>query len=93
MKTKKHKTGYRAGNDVKRPIPFPTGIGKPPSNGKPPILWVKKKGKVVKATDEEIKLAKAPKGEVKDPKGKYIPKTKIIVGGKWLRAKKGGKIK
>mgnify|MGYP003150833046 CR=1 FL=1 len=77
---KKHKTGYRTGNDVKTPFPLP--IKKPFPNGKPPILWVKKGDKLVKATDEDIKTAsKASKR--KSPK-------KIMVGGKYV--KKGGKV-
>ena len=78
---KKHKTGYRAGDDIKKPFPLP--IGRPFPNGpKPPILWVKKNGKVVKATEEEIKTAsKAAKR--KSPK-------KIMVGGKYV--KKGGEV-
>ena len=86
---KKHKTGYRAGNDVKTPFP----IKKPFPNGKPPILWVKKNGKVVKATDEEIKLAKAPKGSVITKGGKEIPKIGVRRGHRWIMTKKGGKIK
>ena len=89
---KKHKTGYRTGDTttskytpIRRPngIPDPFGpFPRPGSGGKPPILWVKKNGKVVKATEEEIKTAsKAAK--------KKAPK-KIMVGGKYV--KKGGKV-
>ena len=79
---KKHKTGYRAGNDIKKPFPFPfPGEGKP--GPKPPILWVKKNGKVVKATEEEIELAKKKRWI----KGR--PST-VKRGSKYV--KKGGKV-
>jgi hypothetical protein len=79
---KKHKTGYRTGNDVKTPFPLP--IKKPFPNGKPPILWVKKNGKVVKATEEEIQLAKSKKTRwIKGrPSTVMIGTTKIKKGGK-----------
>ena len=84
---KKHKTGYRAGNDIKKPFPFPfPGEGKPGPN--PPILWVKKDGKLVKASKTEV--AKAHKVYIKGPHGKSIPKRTIKVGSRYV--KKGGKV-
>ena len=78
---KKHKTGYRAGNDVKKPFPFP-GEGKLFPNGKPPILWVKKDGKLKKATEDEVDMAKK-----RWIKGR--PST-VKRGSKYV--KKGGKV-
>ena len=93
---KKHKTGYRAGNDIKKPFPFPfPGEGKP--GPKPPILWVKKNGKVVKATEEEIEMAKKRwiKGRPSTIKFLNVPvPKKIRIGStKFITGKKGGKIK
>ena len=89
MKTKKHKTGYKYGDPIIRNgIQDPFGPKPRPSGGKPPILWVKKDGKLVKATKTEV--AKAHKVYIKGPHGKSIPKRTIKVGSKYV--KKGGKV-
>ena len=87
MKTKKHKTGYKYGDPIIR-----NGIKDPfgpkPKPGVPPILWVKKNGKLVKATKTDV--AKVHKVYIEGPHGKKIPKRTIMVGGKYV--KKGGKV-
>ena len=92
MKTKKHKTGYRTGDVAKHDIPFPIITNGPKPKPKPgpklPILWVKKNGKLVKATKTEV--AKVHKIYIKGPHGKPIKKQPIMVGGKYV--KKGGKV-
>ena len=89
MKTKKHKTGYKYGDPIIRNgISAPFGKPRPGSGGKPPILWVKKDGKLVKATKTEV--AKAHKVYIKGPHGKSIPKRTIKVGSRYV--KKGGKV-
>ena len=89
MKTKKHKTGYRTGDVAKHDLPFPIMNGPKPKPGpKLPILWVKKDGKLVKATKTEV--AKAHKVYIKGPHGKPIPKRTIKVGSRYV--KKGGKV-
>ena len=88
MKTKKHKTGYKYGDPIIRNgIPDPFGP-RPKPGPKIPILWVKKDGKLVKATKTEV--AKAHKVYIKGPHGKSIPKRTIKVGSKYV--KKGGKV-
>ena len=94
MKTKKHKTGYRTGDTttskytpIRRPNGIPDPFG-PQPRPKPPILWVKKDGKLKKATKTEV--AKAHKIYIEGPHGKKIPKRTIMVGGKYV--KKGGKV-
>ena len=79
---KKHtaKKGYKTGDDIKKPLPWTPTL--PGGRGKPPILWVKKKGKVVKATEEEIKIA-SKASKKKSPK-------KIMIAGHYV--KKGGKV-
>ena len=83
MKTKKHKTGYRTGDVAKHDLPFPIINGPKPRPGpKPPILWVKKDGKLKKATEDEVDMAKK-----RWIKGR--PST-VKRGSKYV--KKGGKV-
>ena len=89
MKTKKHKTGYRTGDVAKHDLPFPIINGPKPKPGpKLPILWVKKDGKLVKATKTDV--AKVHKTYTTGPHGKKILRKPIRRGSRWV--KKGGKV-
>ena len=86
---KKHKTGYKYGDPIIRNgIQDPFGPKPRPSGGKPPILWVKKDGKLVKATKTDV--AKVHKTYTTGPHGKKILRKPIRRGSRWV--KKGGKV-